>query len=110
MGFTVLEELNFPKFGVNASGCYVTIKGSYSITKLGSGAPVMYMMSTPNNDTPYTLSARWFVCASNGAGLQPLREEVITVSFAQPPANCYNALYVAIKEQYFTGKTFSDLL
>lgn len=114
MGFTITEELSFSKFGVNAAGCYCTIKGSFAMSKLGSGSSMMYLPTPlpqqPNNETPYTLSARWLVYASNDASLQPLREETISIQLAQPPANCYETVYDAIKAQHFAGKTFTDLL
>ena len=111
MGFTVTEELNFPRFGVNAANCYVTIKATYSHYKAGAPYAMPMGMPAPGaNVGPYILSARWMVYASNDSSLSPLRDETITLNLEAAPANPIVALYNAIKAQNFAGKTCTDNL
>ena len=112
MGFIVAEELAFPKFGVSAAGCYITIKASYSQWKQGGYSPMMPMMPLPmQSETPgtYRLYARWFVYAENDSTLTPLREEYLVLDLEEAPANPIATLYAALKSQHFAGKTITDV-
>ena len=113
MGFTVAEELSFPRYGISTSGCYVTIRATYAHNK--AGAPNVGMMPMPQplsmnaQSSPYTLYARFYVYASNDADLSPLREDTIILNLEEAPANPITTLYAAIISQQFAGKTITDL-
>lgn len=109
MGFIVSDSLDFTKFGVSASGCYVTIRATFSHGKLGAPGAAMYGPTPgPMAASPYTISARWYVYATNDTSLTPLREESIVVNCESVPANPIAAIYAAIKSQHFSGKTLTD--
>ena len=110
MGFTVAEELTFPRYGVSAAGCYVTIRATYSHNKAGSHPPMMPGANGPQVDSLlYTLVARYYVYASQEAGLSPLAEGSVMLSVDEVPADPIAAIYEKIKENY-VGKTLVDVL
>lgn len=109
MGFTVTEELTFPRYGVSAAGCYVTIRATYSHNKAGSqsfGMPPPMMPGAQSG--PYTLVARYYVYASNDTTLSPLLEDSLMLNSETAPANPIATLYAALKDQHFAGKTITD--
>lgn len=108
MGFTVAESLTFSKFGVSATNCYVTIRGSYNFSKQGNGMSMM--MPGQQSSSPYSMSARFLVYASNDKTLTPLREEMVYINLTDVPADPFDAIYSAVKTQFFAGKTFTDLI
>jgi len=112
MGFTVAEELTFPRYGVSAAGCYVTIRATYSHNKAGSQSYSPPMMPGANGpqvpSLPYTLVARYYVYASQEAGLSPLAEDSVMLSVDEVPADPIAAIYEKIKENY-AGKTLVDV-
>lgn len=109
MGFTVTEALSFPRYGVTAAGCYVTIRATYYHNKVGSNTMGM-PMPMPSGPTtgPYVVTARWHVYAANDVSLAPLREESIVLNLETAPANPIVAIYNEIKTQHFAGKTCTD--
>lgn len=109
MGFTVAEEVNFEKYGVSATDCYVTIRATYSHNKSGSQSYSPPMIPGAQSG-PYTLSARYYVYASQEAGLSPLLEASVMLNVEEAPVNPIQTLYDAIKLQYFAGKTITDLI
>ena len=112
MGFIVAEELNFPRYGVSAAGCYVTIRATYSHNKAGSpsiGMPFSMPMMPGVQTGPYTLVARYYVYASNDTTLSPLSEDSLMLNLDEAPANPIATLYAALKAQHFAGKTITDL-
>lgn len=118
MGFTVAEELTFPRYGVSAAGCYVTIRATYSHNKAGSytqlsgvgySPPMMPGANGPQVPSlPYTLVARYYVYASNDTTLSPLLEDSLMLNSETAPANPIATLYAALKDQHFAGKTITD--
>ena len=114
MGFTVTEELTFPRYGVSAAGCYVTIRATYSHNKAGSQSfgmppPMMPGANGPQVPSlPYTLVARYYVYASNDTTLSPLLEDSLMLNSETAPANPIATLYAALKDQHFAGKTITD--
>lgn len=112
MGFTVAEALEFPKFGLSASECYITIKGAYSQDKWPYSQPMMPMpmpMQPTEDNSGYILSARYYIYAnSEYSGLQFLSEDWIRVKSDSVLANPFAAIYAEIKSTKFAGKTITD--
>jgi len=106
MGFFVNEETPFPNYGITISNSYITIKACYTQHKSPVYTP------GPNNQQiqsiKYSVIARWYVYATKSEALQSLKDDTISVAFDEVPVNPIAALYAAIKEQHFVGKTFTD--
>lgn len=111
MGFFVQESVTFPQYGVSATNCYVTIKASFVHVKFGAPGFGMYMgpaQPVATAETPYAITARFFVYTANEAELSPLRETTISLSSVTAFADPIASIYAAIKAQHFDGKTFTD--
>ena len=106
MGFFVNEEMPFPNYGISVSNSYVTIKACYTQHK----SPVY--TNDPNNQQvatmKYSIIARWYVYATKSDNLQSLKDDTVSIQFDEVPYNPIAALYAAIKDQHFAGKTFTD--
>lgn len=106
MGFTVAEELTFPKLGISQANCYVTIKASFAHSK--QGAPSIGMMPMPMNPSAYSLTFRLSVYAANNSTLDALHQEVITIPLDEAAAVPITAIYAWLKSERYAGKTITD--
>jgi len=111
MGFFVEEELKFPQFGVSAENCYVTIKGTFTHTKQGSGFIGMSVMPPPQQPSEshqYTLICRFYVYADKNNELLPLREQIVSIPLEETVTDPIETIYEHIKAEHFAGKTITD--
>lgn len=109
MGFNVVEEVDFPQYGVAVTGCYVTIRASYQHLKFGNQPMGMYLPPSVGQPVgPYSLVAKFYVYTSNDSSLSPLREAYVIVNQEAASSTPIADVYAAVKAQYFAGKTFTD--
>jgi hypothetical protein len=111
MGFTINEPITISRLGVTVPNAYVTIKGSFTLSKGQFNQP-MYNMPGINLQglTPktYNFYTTYYVYSSNTAGLDTLQGPTqVLVSTDTYPDNINTFLYNYIKEKY-PGNTFVD--
>lgn len=103
MGFFITDSILIDDFKVSVSNAYVTIRASYQQSKNGYGFNVI-MPNINNVNSPYTLSCRYFIYASQSA-TKPLKEEWFNLPCDDIPENPIEALYNAIVSDKFSEKT-----
>jgi hypothetical protein len=104
MGFTIEQKIDCTRFGIQCSGCYVTIKCSLQVSK-GNSMPMMMQQQ----QKPYVISARYYIySAQNYSEIQPLFDDQFVCSFDEPPTNPVAQLYAELKSTKFAGLTLTD--
>lgn len=105
MGFTIEQKIDCTRFGIQCSGCYVTIKCSLQLSK-GNSMPMPMQQQQPK---PYVISARYYIYSSqNYSEIQPLFDDHFVCSFDEPPTNPAAQLYAELKSTKFAGLTLTD--
>lgn len=108
MGFFVVEEIKIQELGVVVSNSYITVKGTYNLSKYGMfGAfPVSPLAAVGK----YNLQITYYIYAEKpiDESLRPLRTEQMVIPLEAYPNIPINVIYEKIKADKFFGKSYID--
>jgi len=103
MGFFIAEEIEFPEYGLNVAGCYVTIKAAFTCSKIIGG---IMMMQGYDPNMKYIAHTRYFIYSDKDKA-NYLAEKSIVYTSETPINDPIAKLYAEIKAQ-FPDKTLLD--